>query len=174
MSDTALSELARVVAEVAEALARVDPGAQRLAHRARELCRPLRPGDPARWAVGEPTVTVEVDVPARVVAETLANERTGAVVVVSSDGPIGIVAERDLVSAVAAGQDLDRLCAADLIAPDLLTADERATIADVAALMIRHRVRHVPLLEGRQITGVVSSLDLLRALGRADGPAPSE
>ena len=164
MTDTTMSQLARVLSELAEIVASADPDAHPLVARARALCRPLHHGDPARWTVREQTVTVEADVPAPVVIETLANERTGAAIVRSSEGPIGIVAERDIVAKVAAGTDLTQLTAADLVAPDLVTAEPNHTIAQVAVLMIEHRVRHLPLVDDGRIVGVVAALDLLHAL----------
>jgi CBS domain-containing protein len=166
MADTTLSELARLVAELAERVDHLnnDPTAGRLAVRPRALSGRLRPDDPAPFALGEQTVTVEVDVPARVVAETLTNERTGAVLVVTSEGPIGIVAERDLVAAMAASRPLDELEAGDLVSSALVTARPTDSIAEVAALMARHRVRHVPLVDDGRIVGVLSALDLAHAL----------
>jgi CBS domain-containing protein len=166
MSEATASELARLVAELGDRVHELtgDTTAGDLARRARAMAGGLRPDDPARLALGEQTVTVEVDVPARIVAETLANERTGAVLVVSSEGPIGIVAERDIVAAVASGRPLDTLDAGDLVSPNLVSAGPRDTIAGVAALMADHHVRHIPLIERGTTVGVVSALDLARAL----------
>jgi len=174
MTETTLSEIARLLADLADRVTFLtrDPIASRLASRARELGGRLRPGDPARWALHEQTVTVEVDVPVAVVAETLVNEGTGAVVVVASHGPVGVVAERDVVAAVAAGRPIADMDAADLISPTLVTAKPDDTIACVAALMAQHHVRHIPLIDAGRIVGVLSALDLVRALARE--PAPSD
>jgi CBS domain-containing protein len=173
MSETTASELARLVAELADRMHEVtgDMATGRLAGRARTLAGGLRPSDPARLALRQQTVTVEVDVPARVVVETLANERTGAVLVVAGDGPIGIVAERDIVQAIAANRPFDDLDAGDLVSPDLVSATATDTIAEVAALIAAHRVRHIPLIDGRTIIGVVSALDLAGALAGGNGPS---
>jgi CBS domain-containing protein len=164
MTNAPMSELARVLSQLAEIVATSDPDAYPLVARARALCRPLHQSDPARWTVSEQIVTVEADVPASVVVETLANERIGAALVLSSEGPIGIAAERDIVAAVAAGTDLEQLTAADLVAVDLVTAQPNHTIAQAAALMIQHRVRHLPIVDAGRIVGVVTALDLLHAL----------
>jgi CBS domain-containing protein len=165
-------DLARVVTELAELVESLTTeaapawrgGGAQLAARARRLAGRLSSDDPARWAGREPTVTVEVDVPARVVVDTLAAEGTGAVLVMASGGPVGIVAERDVVAALAAGSDLDALSAADLIATDLVAASPEASVAETAALMVSHRVRHLPMTNGVHVTGMISALDLLRAL----------
>lgn len=166
MTEPTLSELARLLAELADRVALVtnDTVAGRLAARARELGGLRHAHDPARYALREQTVTVEVDVPAAVVAETLVNERTGAVVVIASQGPIGIVAERDLVAAIAAGRPIAELEAGDLVSPALVTASPDDSIAHVAALMAQHKVRHVPLVDAGRIVGVLSALDLAHTL----------
>jgi CBS domain-containing protein len=170
MSETSAFEFARLVADLADRVHELtgDHDIGRLARRARTMAGGLRPEDPARLALGEQAVTVEVDVPARVVAETLNNERTGAVVVVNSEGPIGIVSERDVVAALASERPFDTLDAGDLMSPTLVSADPADTIGDVATLMAEHQVRHIPLTDGSAIVGVVSALDLARALAHGD------
>lgn len=153
------------MAELAELVGRLsaEPDAASLVKRARAIAGRLHPEDPARWAMREQTVTVEVDVPARVVVETLANEGTGAVMVMASGGPVGIVAERDVVAAVADGVDLDQVTAADLINADLVSIGADETVAGAANLMVKHHVRHLPIVRNGRVNGLVSALDLLRA-----------
>jgi CBS domain-containing protein len=107
-------------------------------------------------------------VPAHVVAETLHNERTGAVIVIAGGKPVGIVAERDLVTAIAQSWDLAALDAGDLVAPSLVTAAPTDDLRSAAQLMIRHHVRHLPVVEDDRIVGVLSALDLLRVLSASD------
>jgi CBS domain-containing protein len=126
------------------------------------------PDDPVRDVLGEQTVTVERDVPARVVAETLANERTGAVLIIAAGEPVGIIAERDVVAAIARGRDLAALDAGDLLEPALVTVAPTDDVRTAARLMIGHHVRHLPIVEDGQIVGVVSALDLLHALNGLD------
>lgn len=68
-------------------------------------------------------------------ARELADDGFGAVVVESPSGTVGVLSERDLVGAAAAGDDLDARQVTDLTTTDLVTACPGATIRAVAGLM---------------------------------------
>ncbi len=55
----------------------------------------------------------------------------------------------------------------DLMTRDVVTAEESTPLEEVVALMEKHRVRRIPVVNGRRLAGVVSRTDLLRALAGA-------
>ena len=96
--------------------------------------------DPVRVLLRRPRVIVDFTTPLRDVAATLNEELVGAALVrrtVVIDGavthPEGIVSERDISRAVAAGLDLDTTHAGDVMAVDLASARADDTILRVAA-----------------------------------------
>ena len=112
-----------------------------------------------------------VDVPpeatVREVAQELADGEIGAVLVADRGGVVGLVSERDLVGAVAAGDDPDDRQVLDLMSTDLVTARSTESIAAVAALMDEAAVRHVVVLDDAAVVGLVSVRDVLPALLRS-------
>ena len=110
----------------------------------------------------------------RAVASTLDRYRVGAVVVARRAGDPGIVSERDIVAAVAAGADPDQLHAGELATHDLISADPEDRIIDVAQRLIDDGVRHVALVDRDEVVGVVSIRDLFAVLVDfvRDDPAP--
>lgn len=58
--------------------------------------------------------------------------------------------------------DAGRAC--DLMTPVPCVATESATVADLAALMLRREVHRVVICRRRQVVGIVSSMDILRAI----------
>src|SRR4249919_3483334 len=98
------------------------------------------------------------------VAESLAAGEIGTVVVEGAGGPSGLISERDLVNAVAAGDDLATCQAADIMTTDLIRVGPDDTIASAAALMIEAGVRHLPVMDGHSVIGVVSIRDVLAAV----------
>jgi CBS domain-containing protein len=84
----------------------------------------------------------------REVARELADDEIGAVPVLGPGGPVGLISERDLIGAVAAGDDLDDRQVADLMSTDLVTARPGDTIGAVAALMDDAGVRHILVADG--------------------------
>lgn len=55
--------------------------------------------------------------------------------------------------------------AEDLMTPDVVTLDTSATIADAIATVTEHEVRHIPILDGERLVGIVSDRELRRVDG---------
>jgi CBS domain-containing protein len=120
-------------------------------------------------------------------AKLLVNTRVSAMPVLDGNGiMIGIVSEADVikegtrpagpvsdglqrgladdsVAAAAHAQTLTRQVA-EIMTRDVVTADENASLSDIAGLMLKHHVKRVPILRDRKVVGVVSRADLLQAL----------
>jgi CBS domain-containing protein len=127
-----------------------------------------------RSLVRRPPVFVDAETTLRRVAEILAQESIGAVVVrhqppagSARSSTIGVVSERDISHAVAAGLDPDQACAADVMTPEVALAEPDESIRRVAARMMANEVRHLPVSEDDELIGVVSERDVLHALVQA-------
>jgi CBS domain-containing protein len=103
------------------------------------------------------------------VAQRMVARDVGAVLVMEGDSLAGILTERDVLRAVAAGiQD-------DTIVSDCMTRDPETmgpddTTQHAAVLMIHGGFRHMPLVEGGQVVGMLSIRDLMRIV--LDNAAP--
>ncbi len=77
---------------------------------------------------------------------------------------VGIVSERDMLRCFAAGKcDLQQLKVAEVMTTRLITAKPTDSVTDVMGLMTTHRIRHVPVMTGERLVGMVSIGDLLKA-----------
>jgi signal-transduction protein with cAMP-binding, CBS, and nucleotidyltransferase domain len=83
-------------------------------------------------------------------AVRMVQNRTGAAVVLDHTlpGP-GVVTERDLLRAVAAGDDPGRTLVEERMTHQVLTAAPEWPIVDAATVMVKHGVRHVLVFRGR-------------------------
>ncbi len=99
------------------------------------------------------------------IARSLAQHRIGAALVRDKDGAVlGIISERDIVRAVAReGAAALARTARDLMTADLRTAAPTTTIAEGLGIMTDHRCRHLPVMDGGRLTGMVSIGDLVKA-----------
>ena len=99
----------------------------------------------------------------RQAARQMQSRSVGAAVVLDpeADGP-GILTERDVLGAVAAGQDLDAELAADHLTPDAVVATPDWPLQDAAAAMLTGGFRHLVVCDDDEVVGVLSVRDLLR------------
>ena len=87
----------------------------------------------------------------------------GAMVVVSPDGVIGIVSERDVVRALQQrGADLLRAPVSEIMTTFVATCTPTDTVDSLSALMTTKRVRHIPVMENGRLTGIVSIGDVVK------------
>ena len=93
----------------------------------------------------------------------------GAVLVMEGEELAGILTERDVLRAVAAGIQ-DDTAVADWMTRDPDTMGPDDTTQHAAVLMIHGGFRHMPLVEGSQVVGMLSIRDLMRVV--LDNAAP--
>jgi CBS domain-containing protein len=116
---------------------------------------------------GSSVVTISPESPVEEAVQLLVEHDIGSVVVVSADGIRGILTERDLLRAAA--MDVRRLGTArvaDLMTERVVTAAPDATINDVMNVMSDLRIRHLPVVAGGELCGVISIGDVVNALRR--------
>jgi CBS domain-containing protein len=103
------------------------------------------------------------------VAQALTDNDVGILVVSENNEKVlGVVSERDVVHAVAAGCDPLGTCANDIAHVEVSWSDATATVAEVAAEMMEQYIRHVLVEADGRVVGVVSGRDLLGAYASFD------
>ena len=114
---------------------------------------------------GSDVVTIGSTATTAEVVALLTRHRIGAVVVVDdADVPLGIVSERDVVHAAGrAGAEVLGLVVTEVMSADVPACTPKARVDDVAALMTQGRHRHVPVIVGGQLLGIVSVGDVVRS-----------
>lgn len=95
-------------------------------------------------------------------AEQMNAQGTGSVLVVEGDRLTGIFTERDLMRRIVAVRlDPGTVPVSQVMTTALVTATLEATIGDCGALMSERRIRHLPVVDGTRIAGVVTTGDIL-------------
>jgi CBS domain-containing protein len=103
------------------------------------------------------------------VAQRMVDRDVGAVLVTDGSELSGILTERDVLRAVAAGIQDDTVVA-DWMTRDPETMDPGDTTQQAAVLMIHGGFRHLPVVEGKEVVGMLSIRDLMRVV--LDNAAP--
>jgi len=85
----------------------------------------------------------------------------GSVVVTEANQPVGIFTERDVLRLAGANADFATIVLRDVMTPNPLTVSAEDGILAAAQLMGERRLRHLPVVEGGHLVGIVSIRDVL-------------
>jgi CBS domain-containing protein len=96
------------------------------------------------------------------VAASMLKGRFGSAVVMEGSTLMGIFTERDVLRAAAARADLTSSRVADWMTGDPITATPDMETGEATELMMSQGFRHLPVMDGNTITGIVSLRDILR------------
>jgi CBS domain-containing protein len=103
------------------------------------------------------------------VAQRMVSRDVGAALVVEGERLVGILTERDVLRAVAGGIREDTTVA-DWMTRDPETMEPDEPIRQAAVLMIHGGYRHMPILEGERLVGMLSIRDLMRVVLEDSSP----
>jgi CBS domain-containing protein len=105
----------------------------------------------------------------REAADQMCSRNVGAAVVIDPEeqGP-GVITERDILRAIGSGQDPDRERVADHLTSNLKFASPDWSLEQAAATMVRGGFRHLVVVEGGELVGILSMRDIVRCW-TADG-----
>ena len=112
--------------------------------------------DSAVWSIS-PNATVFEAI------QLMADKNVGALPVVDNSRLVGIISERDYTrKVILKGRSLKDTPVRDIMTQELLTATPSDSIAECIRVMTEKRVRHLPVLEGTKMIGIVSIRDVLK------------
>lgn len=112
---------------------------------------------------GRNVLTVTPAASVKEVADTLAKNRIGAVVIEKDGAIAGIVSERDIVRAISEhGAEVLKKSAADIMTAKVRTCAEGDSEVDLMGLMTLHRIRHLPVIQNGKLAGMISIGDVVK------------
>ncbi len=113
---------------------------------------------------GHEVVTVAPQQTVAWVVKVLAQNRIGAVPVISEEGQlIGIISERDIIRGISEHADAVLTLAADkLMTRDVKTCSSEDQLVDIMEVMTLQRIRHLPVIQNGALNGIVSIGDVVK------------
>ena len=105
-------------------------------------------------------VTTSPDNPVAGAAAAMVRHKVGSALIMQSRILTGILTERDVLRAAASGSDLTDSPVSAWMTKDPEQVSPDTTVEDALQLMLLHGFRHLPVLEDREVRGVVSLRDL--------------
>jgi len=95
----------------------------------------------------------------------MADKDVGALVVIENGRPVGIFTERDYArDVILKGKSSPRTPVRAIMATPIICARPEQTVEECMAVMTETRVRHLPIMHGEQLVGIVSIGDLVKSI----------
>lgn len=108
--------------------------------------------------------SIRIIEPARTVkfaAEVMLKYDVGSLMVVDSFELVGIITEHDIVKAFAQGRKPDTEVR-NVMTRKVIFIDPDATLEDAAKLMVKHKIKRLPVCRDNKCVGIVSAMDLMK------------
>ncbi len=102
------------------------------------------------------------------VAALMRERNVGSVVLVRDGAAVGIITDRDLAIGVLADGRSASDHAVDHASSPVVTGDPAMDVRAAAELLVQHGIRRLPILDGGQLTGIVTLDDIAARTGDAE------
>ena len=99
--------------------------------------------------------------------DKMRHAQTSSILVMDGDRLVGIVTERDVVKTLAQGLDPKETRLKDIMTSDIVTIGPMTTLKEAANIMATKWIRHLPIVEGSKVVGIISQRDLTGILAAA-------
>lgn len=94
--------------------------------------------------------------------QMLAQYEVGAILVMDQGKLVGVVSERDYSRKVALqGRNSKETLVADIMTREVITVTPQTRTRDCMALMSQKKIRHLPVVDGQQVLGMISIRDIM-------------
>ncbi|MFI4985947.1 MAG: CBS domain-containing protein [Alphaproteobacteria bacterium] len=113
---------------------------------------------------GAAVTTVTPDVKIEDALHTLSRRRIGAVLVVGADDKVaGILSERDIIHGLANhGPRVLAMSVSEIMTRSVVTCTPENTVEEIMREMTNRRIRHLPVLDGGRLAGIISIGDVVK------------
>ena len=107
------------------------------------------------WSIGPNAMVIDA-------IQLMDDKNVGALPVVENDTLVGIVSERDYTrKVILKGKSSKETPVSDIMTEQLLTVNPSDSVTECMRIMTEKRVRHLPVLEGSNLVGILSIGDVV-------------
>ena len=119
---------------------------------------------------GRPLFHIDPTETVRKAARTMSEKNVGCIAVIDDDGMlVGIFSERDVLTRIVAeGRNPDDTLVANVMTKEIIASDPSESVNDALTKMRERNFRHLPVVQGGHLIGMISIRDLLQVDGDAN------
>lgn len=114
-----------------------------------------------RQVMNKNVIIAKPDITVREASEVMSRFHVGSVVIVDDGKITGILTERNILIAVAQGKDPETTTAADIMTKSVVTTDPDKDIRDAIDLMIKHKIKKLPVIQEGKLVGIITASDII-------------
>lgn len=106
-------------------------------------------------------VVAKADVTIKEASKVMIEYKIGSLIVLKDDDIVGIATESDIVRSVSKGLDLDSTNIEEVMSKKVVTIDPEKTVEDAVDLMLKHKIKKIPVVEEGKIKGIITASDIV-------------
>lgn len=118
--------------------------------------------DTLAFIMTEKVITVSTKEKVSKALAIMAKNDIGSLVVVDKGQPVGILTERDIIRRLVKDWKIRDVPVDDLMSHPLITAEPETPSWEAFRIMLKKRIRRLPLVDGGKLVGIVTERDLFR------------
>ncbi len=111
-------------------------------------------------------ITIDVHRTVLEAAKLMHQQDVGDLVVMEGNEPKGIVTERDLVRRVMAQKKPLETKVSEVMSNPLITIEEDSSLRDAARIMVKNKIRRLPVTKKNVLVGIIATSDFARHISR--------
>lgn len=105
--------------------------------------------------VAKPSITI------REASQVMGELHIGSLIVREGEDIVGILTERDVLLAVAKGVNTEETVVEEIMSKDVVTIEPDKKLEDAVELMIEHKIKKLPVVEGKKLVGIITASDIV-------------
>jgi CBS domain-containing protein len=124
----------------------------------------MEPDDPIREVMHGDVVALDLDASLREAVDLMAEQEVGSVIVTELGQLVGILTERDVITALWDQADIDSTRVCEIMSEEPYCAVPEDTVNSTMERMVQFGILHMPVVKEGRPVGMISSRDILRTL----------
>jgi len=106
-------------------------------------------------------IVAKPDVTLREASKVMSQFQIGSLIITERKKILGILTERNVLSAVAKGKNPELVTAEEIMAKNVITIEPDKNIEEAVELMVKNRIKKLPVVKDDKLIGIVTASDII-------------
>jgi CBS domain-containing protein len=106
-------------------------------------------------------VVAKEDITLKEASEVMSKLRIGCLIISEGHEIFGIITAMDIIKSIANGKNPEITLAKEIMSRNVVTIDPEKTIQDAVDLMIKNKIRRLPIVSEEKIVGMITATDIM-------------